>query len=540
MLLTVLAIIVVLEDRVSNQMASNVTTAMKGLVDQLKEYNLDTNAGVLICHGRNLGISYMDPSLKKLLGDRSCIEDLLPLQLRMKHRQIVSRYVGTQTLPDSLNHPLRNVQILKEDGETMRARLIIGKVTNPLLSDIYYVVVQLDQFCGNPLIKRQFSSSWSHSLESGPKTKQSIGIKKTSSLPCLSKDSRRNSARISRISMTNLEQLVENIQSEAQQPEILTTPISYPNSSHSGTDENIEKITRTYSAVNPRSYEEVGDSGPVLDPLLCTEPGGPPPRSRRLDCVAGIGDTPLLTIDSAALPAPEWHEQATVLCMDIVGFTRQCASRPLDEISGWMGRVHGAVDVLLERHAVRKVESRGDCVVCVTGTGGGGGRDGVSDQAGRMLAFGQDLGAALAGVDGTTVRMGMATGAVALAHVWHGGDTRPAQYAYGAAVDAARRMEQAGRAGAVLLAESAARAWAAERGGAPPALIRCGGGELAGLFDCGGGRFEGERPGGVGAGAEAGGGTVARTAAEGAGSPERGLRVLRGFPARRGGRLALD
>lgn len=41
---------------------------MKGLVDQLKEYNLDKKAGLIICTGKDLGINYMDPSLQALLG----------------------------------------------------------------------------------------------------------------------------------------------------------------------------------------------------------------------------------------------------------------------------------------------------------------------------------------------------------------------------------------------------------------------------------------------------------------------------------------
>ena len=203
-------------------------------------------------------------------------------------------------------------------------------------------------------------------------------------------------------------------------------------------------------------------------------------------------------IEHNFVPATERYAHATVLYMDIVGFTHQCAARPLDEISGWMTRVHSAIDELLARHAVHKVETRGDCVVCVSGTslaqdGGGAPRDLCGDQATRMLAFGRDLGRALAAIEGTAARIGVATGPVALAHIAHGGDALPVKYVYGDAVSAACRMEQTGRAGAVQLAESAVRAYAAERGVAvPPMRGREMEGKGSALYDCSSGVFVSE------------------------------------------------
>ena len=203
-------------------------------------------------------------------------------------------------------------------------------------------------------------------------------------------------------------------------------------------------------------------------------------------------------IDRGLVPAAERYAQATVLYMDIVDFTRHCVAKPLDEISGWMVRIHAAVDELLERHAVRKVETRGDCVICVSGTNfspteGAPSRDLSSDQATRMLAFGRDLGLALAAIDGTAARMGVATGPVVLTHIAHGGDALPAKYIYGDTVNVACRMEQTGRAGAVQLAESAARAYAEERGAAPPPLrardIKGKGCMRVALYDLSAGRF---------------------------------------------------
>ena len=180
-------------------------------------------------------------------------------------------------------------------------------------------------------------------------------------------------------------------------------------------------------------------------------------------------------IDRGLVPATERYAQATVLYMDIVDFTRHCMAKQLDEISGWMTRIHTTIDELLERYAIRKVETRGDCVICVSGTNfvpteGGASRDLCGDQATRMLSFGHDLGLALSAIDGTAARMGIATGPVVLTHIAHGGDALPAKYIYGDTVNVACRMEQTGRVGAVQLAESAARTYAEERGTAVPPL----------------------------------------------------------------------
>ena len=208
-------------------------------------------------------------------------------------------------------------------------------------------------------------------------------------------------------------------------------------------------------------------------------------------------------IDRGLVPATERYAQATVLYMDIVDFTRQCMAKPLDEISGWMTRIHTAIDELLDRHAVRKVETRGDCVICVSGTNyvhshDGASRDLCGDQATRMLSFGRDMALALSAIDGTSARLGVATGPVVLTHIAHGGDALPAKYIYGDTVNVACRMEQTGRAGAVQLAESAARAYAEERGEAPPPLwtkeIKGKGAMRVALYDCAAARFLQESP----------------------------------------------
>ena len=129
------------------RLVTDVIHTIQGMVDKMKEYELDARAGLMVCRGSDLNIYYMDASLQKLLGNVMCVNDILPESMREKHRRIVARYVGPQPLPDSLNHPLRNVQILGKDEVVVNAKLIIGKLgfRQKLLSDFFYVIIQVTE-----------------------------------------------------------------------------------------------------------------------------------------------------------------------------------------------------------------------------------------------------------------------------------------------------------------------------------------------------------------------------------------------------------
>ena len=122
----------------------DLISMMQGLVDKMKEYDLDARAGLMICRGHDLKIYYMDANLQKMLGAATCVNDILPESTREKHRQLVARYVGAQPLPDSLNHPLRNVLVLNKDNALIQTKLIIGKMCERkgLLSNFFYVILQ--------------------------------------------------------------------------------------------------------------------------------------------------------------------------------------------------------------------------------------------------------------------------------------------------------------------------------------------------------------------------------------------------------------
>ena len=162
------------------------------------------------------------------------------------------------------------------------------------------------------------------------------------------------------------------------------------------------------------------------------------------------------------------YTQATVLYADIVNFSRQCVHRDLKDISVWMTRIHTTIDYLLIKYAICKVETRGDCCVCVSGTNFMSGPDSVSrdlayNQATRMIHFGTELAWALYEMDRTEVRIGMATGSIVLTHISHVSDALPARFIYGETVDFASRMEQTGSAGAIQLSECANKQYAEEQ-----------------------------------------------------------------------------
>ena len=415
----------------SKMISASIVGGVQQMIDKMKEYDLDTRAGLVVCKGRQLEVQYMDPSLKTLLGSPTLVEEMLPPEFRHKHTKLVQRFVGGDPLPDSLTHPLRNVQILSGDRELFRAKLIIGKFKfhQFLLEDLFYVIIQPNDHPANsptrsPIIRK-------------------------------ANNGRRSSYSYSPSSPSDTAELVS----------AFVTPESW----------RLEHAAQeVFRPVQQNSIEE----------------------AKGMVEIYGLGAASY--IDRGLVPATERYAQATVLYMDIVDFTRHCMAKQLDEISGWMTRIHTTVDELLERFAIRKVETRGDCVICVSGTNfvpseGGASRDLCGDQVTRMLAFGHDLGLALSGMDGTAARIGMATGPVVLTHIAHGGDALPAKYIYGDTVNVACRMEQTGRVGAVQLAESAARVYAAERGMAVPPLrsrdVKGKGIMRTAMYDCAGNRF---------------------------------------------------
>jgi class 3 adenylate cyclase len=203
-------------------------------------------------------------------------------------------------------------------------------------------------------------------------------------------------------------------------------------------------------------------------------------------------------------------QQATVLFIDIKGFTSACAAMPASRVGEWVADFYQRVDAAAAAHGVSKVEVRGDCCVCVTGIEGAvpsrafapAAADPRADQATRMLAFAaalhDDLRTLSVAGAATATRMGVATGEVAFlvstaAAAASGAELAAAAAhfasAQGEAVALAARMEALAGPGAVYVHRSALHKWAAEARRLPPPTECVDGGagrgpQWAAVFDC--------------------------------------------------------
>ena len=141
-------------------------------------------------------------------------------------------------------------------------------------------------------------------------------------------------------------------------------------------------------------------------------------------------------------------EDATVLFIDIKGYTAICNKHLPNDIGKWIASFFNCAHHIASSMAVDIVETRGDCCICELHIG---------KHAERMLVFARSLHAALHAIllpDGcscTGVRMGMASGDVVVVAM---GATRSLQ---GHTVNMAARMEAAAAVGCVCVHVSSLR-----------------------------------------------------------------------------------
>jgi class 3 adenylate cyclase len=212
---------------------------------------------------------------------------------------------------------------------------------------------------------------------------------------------------------------------------------------------------------------------------------------------------------------------ATVLCIDIKGFTVGCAAMDAGRVGEWVAEFYERVDIAAAAHGVSKVEVRGDCCICVAGVEGvvpsplfvDAAADPAHDQTTRMLDFAAALHADLASLTyvvdaagagqgramATATRMGVATGEIAVLISDADGGAGGFVSLLGETMSVAARMESLAESGAALLHESAAERWAAEGAGrAPPPTVRVEveglGPQRAAVFDCAAGAFRRAAP----------------------------------------------
>ena len=440
---------------------------METFIDRLKELGIDARSGVLLCMGRDLRIVYICPSLAAWIGSPRYVSDLLVPSMREKHRQIVARYTSRhQALPDSLQHPMRNVPILGRDREE-KASLIAGRVgfLCPFFNLFYIVLAPADSHGRHGSTDSQigasaFSRCLSHALDNC----QSHGLeasppRRGGSLDCPREPRPGPTSQ----SLSRRSSLSTSIVSNSRRPSLPVS--SFPDSSLQGS-----------LCVPSREENPSGDSsdthheGHHEDPLNNLHTQMTDVIIDELVEVYGVSAAS--RVFRGEVPAAERYTQATALCCDIVDFTRLCATNSLDEVSSWMTRIHNEIDLLLTKYSIRKVETRGDCCICVTGTNFLNAQEKISsdlacDQVTRMVKFAEELCRNLR-AQHTEVRIGIATGSLVLTHISHTADTLPAKYIYGDTVNVACRMEQTGTAGFIQLHEFAAKLYVEEQNAPPP------------------------------------------------------------------------
>ena len=494
--------------------SSDIIRALQTLLDALKEYRLNARAGILICVGEELRIVYVDQTLIPWIGRPKHVSDLIVPSMKKQHAQITARYAGRSTpLPDSLNHPLRNVPIMCQNNEIEQTSLIIGKIRFCPM-DLFYVVLQPMNRVGSKSPISQLRSSLLRSTSP-------ILLSRSNSMgtadragPC------GESLRFSRCSST------ESNENCGPRPiRAGSSELSWASTRERNKASHIESCCFNDSFSSYESHRSCATEGGTLiaeDTTIVFDDDSAFPdvdseeRTQDLNSIENqyLEDVDLAVYDHIAevygigaasyvtrglVPAPADYTQATVLYADIVNFSKQCTDRGLKEISSWMTQIHSTIDHLLAKYAIRKVETRGDCCICVSGTnfvsghGDTRSRDLACDQATRMLMFGTELALALYEIDHTEVRVGMASGSIVLTHISHRSDALPAKYIYGDTVNVACRMEQTGRAGSIQLSESANRLYADEQGTPPAPMqvkdIKGKGPMRASMYDCFRGTF---------------------------------------------------
>ena len=148
-------------------------------------------------------------------------------------------------------------------------------------------------------------------------------------------------------------------------------------------------------------------------------------------------------------PSKQIHQKAfkkaTVIFIDIQGFTAACARMDAAAVGKWVQDFYDHVERLCHTHNVLLVERRGDCCVCV---------DGHRDQAQEMLKFAVDLHHTLTPTH--PVRIGMSTGCV---HFLYRENFR---CVYGKTSEKADQLQAMATPGKVLLDAPAIEEWAEE------------------------------------------------------------------------------
>ena len=153
-------------------------------------------------------------------------------------------------------------------------------------------------------------------------------------------------------------------------------------------------------------------------------------------------------LKSGGLPPNLSFDDASILFMDIVGFTALCARSSPQQIVDLLNRVFGLCDVLILRHGLTKIDMIGDCLIAAAGV-----PVSMDNHAIRLADFALDAIGALSSIDmkdqeadRVEVRVGICSGPLAAGVV---GLDMPHYSVFGDTVNMAARMEQSSERGRV-------------------------------------------------------------------------------------------
>jgi class 3 adenylate cyclase len=147
------------------------------------------------------------------------------------------------------------------------------------------------------------------------------------------------------------------------------------------------------------------------------------------------------------------HPEVAVLFADLAGFTEQAGRTSPEALVATLNDLFSEMDLLADTYGLEKIKTAGDAYMAVAGVPGS-----VPDPAARAVSMALDLVTVLNGRrwpsgDPVGVRVGIAMGPAVAGVI---GRRKFAYDVWGDTVNLASRLQAAGRAGRVLVAESVA------------------------------------------------------------------------------------
>jgi len=146
------------------------------------------------------------------------------------------------------------------------------------------------------------------------------------------------------------------------------------------------------------------------------------------------------------------RRQATVLFVDISGYTEQCLSHDPEHVQAMLGRFFGAMDGVVHAYDGRVIDRAGDAVMAVFGAPQAHGND--AERAIRAAFDMHEAAGRLEDCDGQPLRLhiGIASGEVVASDI--GGDSTSKYSITGATVNLAARLDSLAGSGETIISDA--------------------------------------------------------------------------------------